>query len=215
MRRPEADPRWAAGEESTAAAAMGCDDEAKAEPADDEVYGECGVGEGGVPAHHQEERDGGHDEAEGGREPVAEPGNGEATEDSADGDRGSKPDQPEATLQGFFAHDRVGDEGHVDHGDDEADPDEEMGEVRSGESGTTKQAWRDEGIRDSSFSPDETGGQGHGKDDAGGGEGWVVGPAGYGQGKQDQAEHEPEAAQVVYGGLPARSTGHQEEQEQR
>ena len=83
-----------------------------------------------------------------------------------------------------------------------------------GESGTTKQGWRDEGIRDASLSPDETGGQGHGKDDAGGGEGWVVGPAGYGQGKQDQAEHEPEAAQVVYGGLPARSTGHQEEQEQ-
>ena len=86
----------------------GGDDEAEPEAADDEVDGEVGVGEGSIPALHEEEGDGGEDEAEGGREPVAEPGHGQTSQDPPDGDSGGEADQPEATFEGVFAHDGVG-----------------------------------------------------------------------------------------------------------
>ena len=52
------------------------------------------------------------------------------------------------------------------------------------------------------------------KDDADGGEGWGVGPAGNGQGEDDEGEHEPEAAEVVDGGLAAGAARDEEQEEQ-
>ena len=50
------------------------DDETEAKAAYYKVNCESGVGEGGVPTLHEEEGDGGEKQAEGDREPVAEPG---------------------------------------------------------------------------------------------------------------------------------------------
>jgi hypothetical protein len=96
------------------------DDQAEAEAGNEQGEREAEKVRGGVPAGHADEAEAGERQPEGSGRAEAKTGAEHAAGDGAEGQGNRKAHEVETAIQGGAAEDNVGEQGHVNHRNDQS-----------------------------------------------------------------------------------------------